>query len=236
MPNADDVLSIIKLLGQQNTALELTKSYKEIVLKQAVNILEVNPDTATFRATNIEMCAALEDGVYLHNQLFPKPVMAQIKGLSFNEGMFVLSDFAYRDAEWKERKHERVRPKDPTYLTLRWKRKECRASIENLSVTGMGILAYKLVEKEMKFHPGSSIVLDFQLPPNYEYTGLKGTIVYLNPIGAYSAKLGVQLHPKASEAHSLEKYIAQRKQEIFEELEQLFLISSWPRGVEHLYF
>jgi hypothetical protein len=236
LPNAGDVLSVIKRLGQQNAALELTNSFKEIVLKQDVNILEVNPDYATFRATNIEMCAALEEDVFLHNQLFPKPVMARLKGLSLNEGMLVLSDFTYRDTEWKERKHERVRPKNPSYVTLRWKRRTLRAPIENISASGMGVIAYKPVEKGMRLQPGSTIHLDFQLPPNDEYTGIKGTVIYLHPIGECSIKLGIQLFPKASEAQSLEKYIAQRKREIMGELELLFLETSWPRGVEHLYF
>jgi hypothetical protein len=182
------------------------------------------------------MCAALEDDVYLHNQSFPKPVMARLKGLSLNDGMLVLSDFAYKDSEWKERKHERVRPKNPSYVTLRCKKKVLRAPIENISVSGMGVLAYKPVEKGMDFQPGSMIYLDFKLTPNDEYNGIKGKIIYLHPVGGCSVKLGIQLYPKASEAQSFEKYIEKRKREILGELELLYLESSWPRGVEHLYF
>jgi len=236
MPNAGDVISVIKRLGQQNAALELTNSFKEVVLRQDVNILEVNPDDATFRATNIEMCAALENDVYLHNQSFPKPVMARLKGLSLNDGMLVLSDFVYKDTEWKERKHERVRPKNPSYVTLRWNKKALRAPIENISVSGMGVLAYKPVEKGMNLQPGSTLHLDFQLTPDHEYSGIKGAIIYQHPVGSCSVKLGIQLFPKASVAQSLEKYIEKRKREILGELELLFLETSWPRGVEHLYF
>lgn len=234
--NTGDVLSVIKHLGQQKAPLELTQSYKEVLLKQDVNILYVSPDCATFRASNIEMCAALRDDVYLHSQLFPKPVMAHLKGLSISEGMFVLSDFTYQEVEWKERKHERVRPKNPIYVTLQWKRKELRASIENISLNGMGILAYKLSEKGLKIRPGSTISLDFKLPPNFEYSSVKGIVVYLNPIGDHSVKLGLRLYPKASDTQSLEKYIAQRKQEILDELDQLFSEVYWQRGVQNLYF
>jgi hypothetical protein len=233
---SSDVLSVIKHLGQQKAALELTQSYKEVVLKQDVSILYVSPDCATFRASNIEMCAALQDDVYLHSQLFPKPVMARLKGLSIGEGMFVLSDFTYKDAEWKERKHERVRPKDPIYVTLHWKRKEIRASIENISLNGMGILTYKLTEKGVNIQPGSTIYLDFKLPPSYKYLGIKGTVIYLSQISDYSVKLGLKIYPKTSETQTLEKYIAQRKQEILDELDQLFSEAYWQRGVQHLYF
>lgn len=236
LPAVGDALSAIRYLGQQNAALGLTKSFRDVILKQDVNILEVNRDHVTFRATNIEMCAALDGEVTLHNQFLPKPVMAHLKGLNFNEGMLVLSGFEYRDVEWKERQHERVRPQYPSYVTLHWQRKEFRASIENISANGMGILAYKLLDKGMKLKPGINIHLDFQLAPNYKYTGLKGMVVYLHAIGRYSTKLGVQLFPKAGEAHSIENYVAQRKQEILGELDQLFLELSRPRGVECLYF
>lgn len=148
----------------------------------------------------------------------------------------MLSDFTYQDAEWKERQHERVRPKDPIYVALHWKKKEIRASIENVSLNGMGILAYKLIEKGLKIQPGSTIFLDFKLPPSYKYSGVKGTVAYLNSIGDYSVKLGIQLYPKASETQLLEKYIAHRKQEILDELDQLFYESYWRQGVQHLYF
>ncbi len=81
LPAVDDVLSTIRYIGQQNSALELTKSYRGLVLQQDVSILEVTKEEATLRTSNIEMSAALEGDVYLHSQLFPKPVMAHLKSL-----------------------------------------------------------------------------------------------------------------------------------------------------------
>src|SRR3989304_1736478 len=130
----DDVLTIIRSLGRQNIALQLTKSFKGMVLNEDVNILEVNPDCATFQTTSIEMCAALEGDIYLHNQLFPKPVVAHLKNLNTCQGTFVLSGFGYIDTEWKDRQYERVRPPKTVYVTLHWRRKAFRASLENISV------------------------------------------------------------------------------------------------------
>ena len=235
-PTDDDVLTIIRSLGRQNVNLRLTKSFRGMVLNQVINILEVNPDCATFQTTSIEMCAALEGNIYLHNQLFPKPVVARLKNLNTCKGIFVLSGFTYIDTEWKERQHERVRPPKTVYVTLHWRRKAFRASLENISVNGMGLLAYKIFKCGMKIQPGLNTQLEFQLSPEYKYMALKGRIIYSHAINSLFVKLGIQLYPKAREARSLKKYIAQRKNEIMEELDQAFTELSKPRGVESLFF
>jgi len=235
-PTDDDVLTIIRSLGRQNVALQLTKSFRGIVLNQDINILEVNPDCATFQTTSIEMCAALEGNIYLHNQLFPRPVVAHLRNLNTCKGIFVLSGFAYIDTEWKERQYERVRPPKTVYVTLHWRGKAFRTSLENISVNGMGLWAYKLFESRMKIQPGSNTQLEFQLSPEYKYMALKGRIIYSRTINSLFVKLGIQLYPKAREARSLKKYIAQRKYEIMEEFDQAFTELSRLRGVESLFF
>jgi hypothetical protein len=183
------------------------------------------------------MCAALEGFVHLHSRLLPRPVVARLKGLNVSKGMFILSDFAYSSAEWKERQHERVRPKDPTYISLRWKGKALRAPLVDISLNGMGILACKTrIDKEVKIQPASSVRLDFQLPPNFKFTAVKGRVVYMHPINQSVAKSGLRLYPKAREVRSLEKYIAQRKDEIMQEIDQAYLELSKPWGPESQYF
>lgn len=232
----DDILSVIKYLGQRNDALKVTKSYRGLVLQQEVNILEVTGNDATLRTTNLEMSAALKGKVYLHSQLFPKPVIAQLKSLDLKKGILVLSDFAYIDNELKKRQHERVRPKHPTYVTLHWKSKAVRECIENISVNGMGILAFKFLEKGMRIQPGSKIQLEFQLSPDHNYTSLKGTVIYINSLDSYLTTIGIQLFPTIRESRLLEKYINPRKQEILEELNQAYWEMIKPKGVASLYF
>jgi hypothetical protein len=236
LPAVDDVLSVIRYLGQQNAAIELTKSFRGLVLQQDVRVLEVYPDDAAFRITNTETCAAMEGDVYLHSRLFPKPVKAQIKSLNLDNGMLVLSGFAYIDIEWKKRQHERVRPKQPTYITLHWKGKSHRACMDNISVNGMGVLAYKIFERGMSIQPGSKAQLEFQLSPDQISMALKGTIIYINKIGRYLTKIGIRLFPTVRESRLLKEYIAPRKQEILEELDQAYWEMKKPRGIETLYF
>ena len=236
LPAVDDVVSVIRYLSQQNAAIELTKSFRGLLLQQDVRVLEVKPDNATFRITNTETCAALEGDVYLQSQLFPKPVMAQIKSLNLNNGMLILSGFAYIDIEWKKRQHERVQPKHPTYVTLHWKGKSHRACMDNISANGMGILAFKIFERGMRIQPSSKVQLEFQLPPDHIYMNLKGTIIYINTIGKYLTKIGIRLFPGVRESRLLNEYIAPRRQEILEELNQAYWDLKKPRGIETLYF
>jgi hypothetical protein len=232
----DEVLSVIRHLGQQHANLELTKSFKGMLVHQDVSILEVTSDGAAFRPTNIEMYAALEHEVYLHSQSFPKPVVARLKSINLNQDMFVLSGFAYTDIEWKERRHERVQPKHPTYVNLHWKGKVIRPYVENISIGGMGIMAFKIFESGMRIQPGSNVQLDFQLSPDCSFSALKGAVVYVNTTNSSSVNIGIRLFPKVQEIRLLEKYIAQRKQEILEELNQTYWELSQPGRVENLYF
>lgn len=235
-PVTEDVLSVIGYLGQQNSALEVTKTYRGIVVQQDVNILEINSEEVTLRVTDIETCTALKGEVYLHNPLFPKPVMAQLKSMDLNKGLFVLSGLAYKDSDWKKRQYERVQPKHPTYVNLHWKGITVRACLANISVDGMGVTAYKLVEKGIKIQPGANIKLDFQLLADHKYTSTKGTVIYINATGKSLSLLGIRLYPRPREVHRLEKYITQRKQEILHELSLAYWEKSKPGGVESLYF
>jgi hypothetical protein len=235
-PHADDVLSVIGQLSQSNDTLELTKSYKGIVLQQAVDILEVKPEAAIFRVNSVEMCTALRGDVYLLNQSFPKPVKAHLKSLDIRHGIIILSDFTFTEIEWGKRQYERFQPKNPYYATLRWKGKTVRAGIENISVNGIGVLANHRFERRMKIQPGASIHLDFQLAPDQIYTAVEGKVIYLKTLGRSLVKIGMQLFPKIGEARKLEDYFAHRKQEILGELNQAYWDMRMPRGVESLYF
>ncbi len=235
-PAPSDALDVIRSLDRENVALKLIKPFKGLVLKQDVSILDVDLTSAIIQATNLKMCAILEGLIYLHSRALLKPVAARVMDLNVNRGIIILSDFAYLDTQWTEREHERVCQKLPTYVSLRWKKKSIRAPLENISVNGMGILAYKMIERGMEIEPGSKVCLDFQLPSGYRWTALRGMIVYLRSISSSLIRLGIRLYPNTREALSLQKWIARRKQEIMEELNQAYMEARKPRGVECQFF
>jgi hypothetical protein len=234
VPN--DAITAIELLSKHNDTLEMHKTFKGITLEQYVSVQEVTPGSITIQATNCKMCAALEGQVHLDSQQFPKTVVAYVRDLNYRKGRFVLSDFGYSDTDWKKRKHERVQPKIPIYVNLHWKRRSTRAAMDNISVGGMGIVAYKLFNYGMEIDTGSKIKLDFELPPDYKFVSVKATIAYLNEMSSELTRIGIQLHTTVKEAHILKKYVFQRKKEILEELNQSFNELIKPYGVENWYF
>jgi PilZ domain len=236
LPALDNVLNVIQSLSQQNSVLKLTRSFKGLLISQDVYIVDIEPGGATFQASDSRLCATQEGFVNLHSRLFPRPVVARMTEPNVDQGTFLLTDFAYIENQWTERRYERVHPKKPAHATMRWRRKAIRASVEDISVNGIGLLAYKLLEKGTQFQPGSHVLLDLPLLPDYEWTALRGTVIYVNPVKCSLVRIGLRLHLSSKEASSLENYIAGRKDEILEELELAYFEARKPRGVERLYF
>jgi hypothetical protein len=236
VPPSDDVLNLLESLSQGNTVMRLTRSFRGLLISQDVYLVSVGLGSVTFQASDSRLCAMSEGQVNLHSRLFPRPMVARMTEADVRQGTFVLSNIAYIGTQWSERRSERVTPKSPAHVTLHWRRKAIRASLEDLSVKGMGLLAYKLLERGAHFQPGSHVLLDFELPNDFDWAALRGVVVYVKTCSSSLVRIGLRLQPNDRDARSLEKYIAQRKQEIVEELELAYFKARTPVGVERLYF
>ncbi len=232
----DEILAIFDSLSKQKSSLMVTKAYRGIIISQEIKPDFVNLNRVVFQALDRDICAALEGWVHLHNPLFSSPVKAQVIDLSLSKGMFSLSDFSYLEGEWKERLYERVQPKDPTYISLRYQRMDIRASMLDLSINGMGLLVGSSDDCELEFEPNSCVRTDFETSPAHKWIKLGGAIHYQLKVARSIVRLGIRLYPKVEQARQLEKYIAKRKNEIMEELDQAYLTASIPLGVESQYF
>jgi hypothetical protein len=235
-PDSGDAQAILKTLQQQSTAIKMFQQFRGILLDQEVSILDVCPDSAVFQATNLKMCAVLEGLTYLQNGKFPKPLAGRVVDLSVRKGIVILSEFAFTRTEWKERKQDRVCQKNPAYVSLRSKRRVFRVPLENISVNGMGVLAYKILERGATVRPGSMVRLDFQLSSGYNWADIKGKIVHLQSIDKSMARIGIRLYPNDKEARSLARYVALRKREIMEEMDHAYMKQVEPRSVDCLFF
>jgi hypothetical protein len=227
---------MISSLRRQNITIKLTRSFKGIVLNQNVNISEVNKGCASFRVIGKKIYSGLEEFVHLQSDFFPKAMVARIKSLDINKGTIILSQFAYTETDWKERKEERVRPKSPIYLDLHWKTKVINACLMDFSATGIGISAQTILESGMNIWNGLNIKLNFQFSPNDTFTLMKGKIVYSHVINRTLVKLGILLFPNAEETLSLKRLFTNRKLETMNELDQNFKEFYKRPGVESMYF
>jgi hypothetical protein len=150
--------------------------------------------------------------------------------------MFSLSDFSYVEGEWKERLHERVKTKKPTYATMRYKEDRFRAELLDVSTSGMGLLVGISAESEINFHTNCSVCVDFQISSNYKWEKLGGAIHYQHKVSRLIVRLGIRLYPKLEQARQLEKHINNRMGEIKEDLDQASFNARISSGVEYQYF
>ena len=106
----------------------------------------------------------------------------------------------------------------------------------DLSINGMGLLVGSSDDCELEFEPNSCVRTDFETSPAHKWIKLGGAIHYQLKVARSIVRLGIRLYPKVEQARQLEKYIAKRKNEIMEELDQAYLTASIPLGVESQYF
>jgi hypothetical protein len=227
---------MIRSLRKQNITLKLTRSFRGIELDQNVNIAEIDQDSASFRVIGKKIYSGVEEYVHIQSGLFPKVMVAHVKSSEINQGIIILSQFAYIETDWKERKEARVRPKTPMYVDLHWREKSLSACLVDFSAAGMGVMAHEVLESGIDIQPGSAIKLDFHFSPNDIFTSMKGTIVYSHALNRSFLKLGIRLIPNAAESLSMEKLFTDRKQETMLELDQKYRESNTQRRVENMYF
>lgn len=232
----EEILAIFDSHTNQETSLVITKSYRGMILSQEIKPVAVDKHRAVFQALDLGVCAVLEGCVHLHSYFLTKPVRARVRDLSARRGMFSLSDFSYIEGTWQERLHERVKPKEPTYVSLRYRRMDFRASMLDISLNGMGVLVCKSDDPELEFQANSCVCSDFQASPAFKWIKLGGAIHYQQKVSRSIARLGIRLYPKLEQARQLEKYIANRKTEIMEELERASMAAKISSGVEYQYF
>ena len=220
--SAQNVIAILRSMAQEDATLKISKPFRGAILSQDARILAINPNGIVLQAADIRMGFTSGSFIYLNSKLLPMPVMARLCGINVINNTFIVSDFTYKEEGWKERSQERVHPKEPTYATLHRNRKIIQTPLEDISCQGIGLLAYKLYEKGFWIQPNSEILLDFQIPPDYRWNGLRGTVIYQRPLGKAFTRIGVQIHPNLSQRHLIEQYVASLKGEIMSELDQIY--------------
>jgi hypothetical protein len=231
-----EIQALFDCQDEKQACLELTSSYQGMLLRQEIQPVAIDQQRAVFLALDPCTCAGLEGCVHLHSACLSKPVRARVKDLSPRSGMFSLSDFSYVEGGWQERLHERVRTKKPTHVTMRYKENRFRASLLDISLSGIGLMVGISGDPEIDFQPNCSVCIDFQTTPGYKWEKLGGAIHYQQKASRLIVRLGIRLYPKLEQARLLEKYMKFRLDEIKQELDQASFNSRISSGVEYQYF
>jgi hypothetical protein len=237
LSTSDGFLNIIQNIAEKKENLTLTSSFKGLSLNQRANVDKIQKEQIYLRINDFRIFSSPAKQVILHHHSFTKPIQASFqKSCWVNEGVLILSQLAYKDADWVARAQERVQPKAPIYVNFRYKGKPFRGDLENIAIDGMGMLVDRFFEKEIDLQASKKISLCLILPPDLELANLSGTIINLQTICKNLMRLGIRLLPRPHETSCLKAYVAQRKAEILEELDQVLFECYEPEDVFGLYF
>lgn len=213
-----DASQAVKSLAFQSIPVAVTSTYKGVLLEEKVAPLKINPDSITFRAPKMQICATMRTPVILHSKLLPESVRAQIQYINPRSGEICLSNFSFTGCYWQDRGEQRVEPADPVYATLTVYTQRYRSNLTNLSLHGAGLMIFLGDNIGSNLIAKSKVDLNFKLSEHNEFT-VAGSIASIKFLGYSLAQAGLILYPTANQEIWLEKYITTRKIAILDELD-----------------
>jgi hypothetical protein len=232
----DDAINLLTRLAEKNVPLQLSMPYKGMALAQDLHILDIQGGRITMQAPNQQIDFLIGDFIFLHSQEIAQTMAARLAEINFRDGVMKLSEVVYLGTPWKERSDTRVEPKDPIMVDVRSGPIAYRACIENLSLNGAGLLAYKVIEKGVPLEPQQHVLIEFELPTDHQRLVIRGVIANLHLLGDTLVRIGVHILPSMLKKVLLQRYIFSRKNEILEELDRTCLEENRYSTVVNLYF
>jgi hypothetical protein len=231
-----DAFELLNLLAKKKIPLQLSLPYKGMAIAQELQILDIQGGKLTIQAPTQRVNYLIGDFIFLHSQENAHTMAGRLVEINLSGGQLILSAVVYLDTTWKERSDTRVEPKDPIMVDVRSEAVNYRACIENLSLNGAGLLAYKVIERGVPLEPQQRVLLDFELPTEQKRLVIRGVIANLHLLGDSLVRIGVHILPNVSKKRLLQRYILWRKNEIIKELEESSRAENRYPSVVNLYF
>lgn len=234
-----EIAAAIGQIADRHLPLTIASMYKGIVLTQPTQVLDILPDRVVVQAPEHRLCYTLKEKVHLYSHALPETISAKLLELDAVLGKVALSDLDFLGQSWVKRLSERVEPGEPLYVDMTWGKNQLRAGLENLSMTGMSLMAYMNNVKDFYIehidHRDTPVKLSVPLPGEDAQLTLKGRIVRCRRVKQL-VMIGICFIPDAKQAKRLHRYIEDRKAEILDELESAHRQTYEQRQALELYF
>lgn len=229
-------LSNLNTLLRDSTVIKMTRPYRGMLFTQDLAFIAIEQQQALFSTSRGRLLANPGDRIFLHSPGGANVFMAHVVEVDHFLGRLTLKDFEATGRGWAVRRHERVQPSQPTRVMLHCQDRFLPTFLENLSLTGVGLLAYKPLERGLQPNIGHEVRVEFALPTVHARMALGGRLVSVYYPGQQLAMLGVQTTPTLPQATMLERYITNRQGEIVDEIDQVIKASLTPPNAQDLYF
>lgn len=145
-------------------------------------------------------------------------IVGRLMKLVVKEDEIHLQDFRMLKQGWKNRSEERVQPKHPVYFTFKNDGHEFRASLNDISVKGLCMIANIGADEVPEALANLDLTLLLSLESFIDEFHVKGIIKNYRYLTDSLIRIGVETFPSRSDFRCLSNYIRQRRSEIMEEV------------------
>lgn len=229
-----DPVSLLADLAHRKALLRMSHPVQGVVLTQDLLLVALHPGRVVAQMGRNWLAANPGDPIYLHSPDCEEVLAARVLAVNIESGELVLGEFSLIERSWADRRHERVQPGQATHVSLRVDDRIFKASLENFSLNGAGVMAYKLRENGFDLSPGQELKLEFELAR--AHLSLPARLISIHYHGRFLACLGIYTSPNPGQVRTLDRYIKLRKAEILRDLERSFNEAFQPQNVKELYF
>lgn len=234
-PNID-LFPFVDRLPGMDAPVTLTRIIKGLGFNHPASVVEIDREYMVVQTRQIHLYASLEGQCYVQNPSFPAPVRARLVDRNLARRLVVLAGFTLLTCSWVNRCQDRVQPRAPTCITVLCKQKSFTASVVDLNAFGMSVFVRKPMAEEVGLAVGEQVELSLRLQPKKLPERVQGLIVHTGPVSGLLLRVGIRFLPEKAQHSGFERYVAQRREEVLGELNQIYSRALEPRRVEDLYF
>ncbi len=230
-PNPNAILKYFWAIFQQQETVMLLNLFRGLpvsfparinVISQSSIGLSIHPYQA--------VCIAIEKRTYIQSTLLPFAVMAYPMALSIKNEEVVLGRLTI-DNHFVRRNAMRVQPKEPIRVEIHVGQEMISGTLSDISVKGLGLFVFgAYISEKMQAEKGQSILLKFKLPESgkepAQEISIEGQLTsFVHDNSTLNNRMGIRTVPDSQVESQLMAYIRNRRTEIMDELEQVYLNS-----------
>lgn len=217
--SAKEVEDITSLVCPEDI-IEVTIPMSGMLVNDHLAVKETSSSQIVARAGNIgNFCSGSETiPVFLRMHEGQTIIVSRTVKILVHDDEVHLSDFHILKQEWRERSEQRVQPKFPVYFSFTSDGKEIRASLHDISIKGMCLIANIELDEIPAAITNSDLDLMVNVKPYLEEFRVRGIVKDMRYLTESLTRIGLEIFPTRSDFRRLADYIQVRHQEITEEV------------------
>jgi hypothetical protein len=219
MASNSQILADLKAMMKDQQAVSLLNVFKGVPVICTAQVQNVLNNGAVFAVVPPESTSLMwERYTWIQAAELLEAVKARVLSFDILSGIAELSDFQYAGSRLGERSAVRVEPKETLRVFINTQTQSIVGTMADISTIGVGVYVYHL-ENEHPFRRAAEVTLVMRLPQNE--VSIQGKVRSLVKIGDYH-RVSINFLPDQPENAAIAAYILTRREEILNELPQLY--------------